>query len=75
MPMFRWLEQAAIFYPRGLLGRAYWYTLVPFHGLIFARLADRLAAAAARRSSTTRSTTSTPTTPTDPATASVSRRG
>ncbi|HRA34183.1 MAG TPA: SDR family oxidoreductase [Acidimicrobiales bacterium] len=69
------LEQAAIFYPRGLLGRAYWYTLVPFHGLIFARLADRLAAAAARRSSTTRSTTSTPTTPTDPATASVSRRG
>lgn len=43
------LEQSAIFYPRGLLGRAYWYVLVPFHGLIFARLADRLAAAAARR--------------------------
>ena len=69
------LEQAAIFYPRGLLGRAYWYTLVPFHGLIFARLADRLAAAAARRSSTTRSPPSPPPPPPAPATASVSRRG
>jgi hypothetical protein len=39
------LTQRAIFYPRGLTGRAYWYALLPFHGLIFGRLADRLAAA------------------------------
>ena len=25
------LTQRAIFYPRGLLGRAYWYALIPFH--------------------------------------------
>jgi hypothetical protein len=40
------LHQRAIFYPRGLWGRAYWYALVPFHGLIFARLCARLAEAA-----------------------------
>ncbi|HEX6421044.1 MAG TPA: SDR family oxidoreductase [Acidimicrobiales bacterium] len=40
------LEQRALFYPRGLLGRAYWYALLPFHALIFGRLARRLAAAA-----------------------------
>ena len=27
------LTQRAIFYPRGLLGRAYWYALIPFHAL------------------------------------------
>lgn len=40
------LTQRAIFYPRGLLGRAYWYALLPFHGLIFGRMAARIAAAA-----------------------------
>lgn len=43
------LVQRAIFYPRGLTGRAYWYALIPFHALIFARLAHRLAAAAEQR--------------------------
>ena len=42
------LTQRAIFYPRGLLGRLYWYVLIPFHALIFARLARRLAAVAER---------------------------
>ena len=42
------LTQRAIFYPRGLFGRAYWYALLPFHGLIFGRLADHLAAIARR---------------------------
>jgi len=37
------LTQRAIFSPRGLAGRAYWYGLVPFHGLIFPRLAEALA--------------------------------
>ncbi len=40
------LSQRAMFYPRGLTGRAYWYTLIPFHALIFARMARRIAAAA-----------------------------
>jgi hypothetical protein len=38
------LVQRAIFLPRGLWGRAYWYALLPFHALIFGRLARRLAA-------------------------------
>jgi hypothetical protein len=59
------LDQAAIFYPRGLLGRAYWYALVPFHGLIFARLAERLAADAARRARTTPTDAATPAEPAD----------
>lgn len=42
-------EQRAIFYPRGLLGRLYWYALVPFHGLIFARMGRKIAAAAEAR--------------------------
>ncbi len=42
------LHQAAIFHPRGLLGRLYWYALIPFHALIFTRLCERLAAAAER---------------------------
>ncbi len=37
------LEQRAIFHPRGLLGRLYWYGLIPFHALIFKRLCHRLA--------------------------------
>jgi uncharacterized protein YbjT (DUF2867 family) len=41
------LHQRALFHPRGLPGRAYWYALVPFHALIFKRLCHRLADAAA----------------------------
>ena len=40
------LRQRALFAPKGLWGRAYWYSLVPFHALIFKRLCDRLADAA-----------------------------
>ncbi|MEU7832523.1 MULTISPECIES: SDR family oxidoreductase [unclassified Nonomuraea] len=39
-------EQRAIFYPRGLLGHLYWWTLVPFHRLIFGRLPKNLVTAA-----------------------------
>ena len=42
-------HQRALFHPRGLWGRLYWYALVPFHGLIFRQLAERLAAAAEQR--------------------------
>lgn len=40
------LEQHARFAPRGLWGRVYWYVLLPFHGLIFPRMAAAMAAAA-----------------------------
>jgi uncharacterized protein YbjT (DUF2867 family) len=32
------LRQLALFAPKGLWGRIYWYSLVPFHGLIFGAL-------------------------------------
>jgi uncharacterized protein YbjT (DUF2867 family) len=37
------LTQRARFHPRGLWGRLYWYSLLPFHALIFGRMARRLA--------------------------------
>jgi hypothetical protein len=40
------LTQTAWFVPRGLFGRLYWYVLVPFHGLIFPRMARGVVAAA-----------------------------
>jgi uncharacterized protein YbjT (DUF2867 family) len=46
------LSQRALFHPRGLWGRLYWYALVPFHAMIFHRMATRLAAAAEQRPST-----------------------
>jgi uncharacterized protein YbjT (DUF2867 family) len=39
------LRQRALFHPRGVLGRAYWYGLVPFHVLIFKRMCQRIARA------------------------------
>jgi len=36
------LVQVATFRPRGLWGRIYWYSVLPFHGLIFPRLAKAL---------------------------------
>ncbi len=40
------LRQTALFIPRGLTGRIYWYALFPFHLAIFGRMARRLVAAA-----------------------------
>lgn len=40
------LTQTATFVPRGLFGRAYWYSLVPFHAFIFKGMVRRMAAAA-----------------------------
>ncbi|WP_436793043.1 SDR family oxidoreductase [Actinospongicola halichondriae] len=36
------LTQRAVFAPRGLFGRVYWYVMAPFHRLIFARLAREI---------------------------------
>jgi uncharacterized protein YbjT (DUF2867 family) len=38
------LVQKARFHPRGVWGRVYWYAMLPFHHLIFERLATTLAA-------------------------------
>lgn len=39
-------EQRAIFFPRGLTGRLYWFAVLPFHGSIFAGMAARITGAA-----------------------------
>ena len=41
------LHQRALFHPKGLWGRLYWYSVLPFHALIFGRLCQALADAAA----------------------------
>jgi uncharacterized protein YbjT (DUF2867 family) len=53
LPGEAWLEfkienhklfQTATFRPLGLLGRIYWYSLLPFHGFIFSGMLKRIAA-------------------------------
>ncbi|OIQ24087.1 SDR family oxidoreductase [Lacinutrix sp. MedPE-SW] len=52
LPGEAWLEfkvengkvfQRAIFRPKGLAGRLYWYSVLPFHGLIFNGMINKLA--------------------------------
>ncbi len=43
------LTQTAVFTPRGLLGRLYWWAMFPFHVTIFRRMARRIAASAESR--------------------------
>jgi hypothetical protein len=40
------LHQRAIFFPKGLAGRLYWYSLLPFHGIIFTGMLNNIAVAA-----------------------------
>jgi len=40
------LHQRAIFFPKGLAGRLYWYALMPFHGIIFTGMIKNIAAEA-----------------------------
>jgi hypothetical protein len=42
-------RQQAIFRPRGLAGHAYWWTVWPFHGLVFGAMTRNIATAAERR--------------------------
>ena len=44
-------NQRAIFFPRGLAGLAYWYSILPFHGFIFPTMARNIVREAERRSS------------------------
>ena len=43
------LHQRAIFFPKGLAGQLYWYSLLPFHGIIFTGMLNNIAVAAAHR--------------------------
>lgn len=43
------LRQTAYFEPKGLFGRIYWLLLVPFHVVIFGRMATRIVAVAEAR--------------------------
>jgi hypothetical protein len=47
-------RQRAIFFPRGLGGRLYWWAISPFHGVIFSGMANRITAAAAAPAGTHR---------------------
>lgn len=40
-------RQRAIFFPKGLAGRLYWYSILPFHAVIFSSMARNIASAAA----------------------------
>lgn len=35
--------QRAIYYPKGLLGRAYWFAVLPFHGIVFNSMISNIA--------------------------------
>ncbi|TFD15829.1 SDR family oxidoreductase [Cryobacterium sp. TMT4-10] len=39
-------RQRAVFFPRGLGGRLYWFSVLPFHGVVFSGMANRITAAA-----------------------------
>ncbi|MFD7406494.1 SDR family oxidoreductase [Streptomyces sp. NPDC059866] len=41
-------RQRALFHPRGLLGQVYWWSVSPFHALVFGGMARNIARAAAR---------------------------
>ena len=35
-------RQRAIFFPHGLGGRLYWFSILPFHGIIFNSMATKI---------------------------------
>jgi uncharacterized protein YbjT (DUF2867 family) len=39
-------RQRAVFFPAGLSGRLYWYAILPFHGIIFSGMLNRITATA-----------------------------
>jgi uncharacterized protein YbjT (DUF2867 family) len=41
-------EQRAIFHPRGLMGHLYWWSVRPFHGIVFGEMTRHIASAAGR---------------------------
>ena len=69
------LHQRALFAPRGLLGRLYWWVLVPFHGMIFPTMATTLARRAEQLATSSGAPTAPPAAPgDDPAAADPDQR-
>ncbi|WP_030778382.1 SDR family oxidoreductase [Streptomyces sp. NRRL S-920] len=57
-------RQRALFHPHGLLGHAYWWSVSPFHAVVFGGMARNIAKAASREAAlTTDGTGSTPPVP------------
>ncbi|MFF7361896.1 DUF2867 domain-containing protein [Streptomyces sp. NPDC008125] len=48
-------RQRALFHPRGLLGHAYWWSVSPFHAIVFGGMARNIARAASRTPGSVRS--------------------
>jgi uncharacterized protein YbjT (DUF2867 family) len=44
-----YFAQRALFHPQGLLGQAYWWSVAPFHGVVFGGMQRNVAADAERR--------------------------
>lgn len=59
------LHQRALFAPKGLLGRLYWWVLVPFHGMIFPTMAATLARRAEQAVTSSGGRTAPPVVPDD----------
>lgn len=51
-------RQRALFHPKGLLGHAYWWSVAPFHGVVFSGMARNIVRAATKRSSAAAPTSS-----------------
>ncbi|HEX6255250.1 MAG TPA: SDR family oxidoreductase [Euzebyales bacterium] len=69
------LHQRALFAPKGLLGRLYWWVLVPFHGMIFPTMATTLARRAEQLATSSGAPTAPPAAPgDDPAAADPDQR-
>src|SRR3546814_13942611 len=47
-PVGSHLDQRPVFFPRGLACRAYWYTILPFHGVVFQGMITNITGAAER---------------------------
>lgn len=43
------LDQRALFFPHGLAGQLYWWTISPFHNIVFGTMIKNLASASGRR--------------------------
>jgi hypothetical protein len=41
-----WFRQRALFHPRGLFGQLYWWSIRPFHGIVFGRMQRNIRRAA-----------------------------
>ena len=50
--------QRALFHPRGLAGHAYWWSVAPFHGVVFGGMLQNIAGAAERASAERRAAAS-----------------